>query len=240
MTEAKQTHAPEKQLSNRRSAIAGSVLIAAACMPILGATSIAPLQPAMAAAFPQQENATTIVTLILTTPALVIGLTATIAGRVIDLLGRKRVMVVALLVYAAFGTAPLWLPNLESVLVSRIGVGLAEAAIFAGATAMVADLFTGNRRARYFGSLNIATGLSAVVFIAASGALGGSNWRVPFWLYLLALPLALLSATLLPSSGARVREVLPKVQWRSLARPLAFTLAGGSFSTLRSQCSPYA
>ena len=50
-----------------------------------------------------------------TAPALIIGLTAMIAGRIVDRLGRKRLLVGALVAYAFVGTAPLWLPSLQLI-----------------------------------------------------------------------------------------------------------------------------
>lgn len=213
----------------RATAGRGAVLLAAACMPILGSTSIAPLQPAMAAAFPDQAGAEVLAGLILTVPALVIGLTALFAGRLIDRVGRKRVLVIALAVYALVGTAPLWLPSLPAILISRVFVGLAEAAIFAAAMATISDLFDGHRRARYFGLLNLVTGLAAVVFIAVSGALGNENWRAPFWLYAIAAPLALIALLTLERDRPRTEHVvLPRVEWRRLLAPILFTLIGGA------------
>lgn len=213
----------------RRGGAQIAVLLAAACMPILGSTSIAPLQPAMSAAFPDQPGAETLVGLILTVPALVIGLTALFAGRVIDRLGRKRVLVVALIFYALVGTAPLWLPDIPSILASRVLVGLAEAAIFSAALATISDLSEGHRRARYFGLLTLVTGLAAVVFIAVSGALGSTSWRTPFWLYAVALPIAVFVLVIVkPDSARAARTVLPKVDWRALLAPILFTLLGGA------------
>jgi len=213
----------------RGGAGAAAVLIAAACMPILGSTSIAPLQPSMVAAFPSQPGAQVLVGLILTAPALVIGLTALFAGRLIDRLGRKRVLVVALLFYAIAGTAPLWLPTLPAILASRVLVGLAEAAIFAAALATVSDLFDGHRRARTFGLLTLVTGVAAVVFIAASGALGSANWRTPFWLYAIAIPIAVVALFVLkPDPAGGERAVLPRLEWRRILAPVLFTLLGGA------------
>lgn len=207
----------------------GAILIAAASMPILGSTSIAPLQPAMAAAFPDQANATVLVSLILTAPALMMGLTALIAGRFIDRVGRKRVMVIGLLIYAIAGTAPLWLPTLQSILVSRIFVGLAEAGIFAAALAGISDLFEGRRRARYFGLLTLVTGVAAVVFIAASGALGSSSWRTPFWLYTVAVPIAVFAMIFLPRfEASQDTGKLPPMRWGAILRPIIFTFVGGA------------
>lgn len=212
-----------------RTGAKGAVLLATSCMPILGSTSIAPLQPAIAAAFPSQPGNQVFAALILTAPALVIGLTALFAGRLIDRVGRKRVLVVALACYAVLGTAPLWLPSLPTILASRVGVGLAESAIFSSSVAFLSDLFVGHRRARYFGLLNLVTGLAAVVFIALSGALGSGSWRAPFWLYLLAVPLALAALLALPRDAGRgPRAVLPPMPWRRLSAPILFTLIGGA------------
>lgn len=214
---------------HRRGVGPVAVLLAAACMPILGSTSIAPLQPAMAAAFPDQPGVDALVGLILTAPALVIGLTALFAGRVIDRLGRKRVLVIALFFYAIVGTAPLWLPSIPTILASRVLVGLAEAAIFSASLATISDISDGHRRARYFGLLTLVTGLAAVVFIAVSGVLGSTSWRTPFWLYVIALPIGILALLVLKPDPARAaRIVLPKVEWRRLLPPILFTFVGGA------------
>jgi hypothetical protein len=44
-----------------------------------------------------------------------IGLLAPFAGRLVDRLGRLRILTGALVVYAVFGTAPLWLPSLPLI-----------------------------------------------------------------------------------------------------------------------------
>ncbi|WP_127127061.1 MFS transporter [Georgenia sp. SYP-B2076] len=205
------------------------ILIAAACMPILGSTSIAPLQPSMIAAFPDQPGAEVLVAMSLTVPALVMGLTAFTIGRFMDAIGRKRVLVAALFLYAFFGTMPLYLHDLPLILGSRVVVGITEAAIFAGVTTILADYFTGGRRARYFGIQNIATCLSAVVFIALAGVLGSGNWRIPFWMYTIAVVLGVLAWAFLPvTGGERVKRVkLSPVDWKLLRNPVLFTIAAG-------------
>lgn len=214
---------------NRRAAGSAAIMIAAACMPILGSTSIAPVQPAMVAAFPEQPGAEVLVGMILAAPALVIGLTALFAGRLIDRMGRKRVLISALFLYALVGTAPLWLPDIPTILASRVLLGLAEAAIFSTALATISDLFEGHRRARYFGLFTLVTGVVAVVFIAVSGALGSASWRTPFWLYAIALPIAVAALFVLDPDPKRSMHVaLPTVEWRRILAPIFFTLIGGA------------
>lgn len=52
-----------------------------------------------------------LVPLVLTVPALSLALLAPFAGVVVDRLGRKRLLIVATVLYALFGTVPLWVDS---------------------------------------------------------------------------------------------------------------------------------
>ena len=153
-----------------------------------------------------------------------------VAGRIVDRVGRERLLVGSLVVYAVVGTAPLWLESLQLIVVSRVLVGLTEAAIMTCCTTLLADYFHGSQRERYFGLQVVVTTVSATVFFALGGALGAQTWRTPFWLYAVSLPLAALAARYVwqpaPQSAARVRA-LPPLPWRQLAAPVGVTLVGG-------------
>src|SRR3954449_6085327 len=88
------------------------VLLLSSCLAVLGAVLLAPVLPRIEDAFSGTPGVEALTPIVLTAPALVIGLTATFAGRIVDRLGRKRLLVVALVVYAIVGTAPLWRPPL--------------------------------------------------------------------------------------------------------------------------------
>src|SRR5438270_13820361 len=100
------------------------VLLFSSCLAVLGAVLLAPVLPHIQDAFAGTAGVKVLTPIVLTAPALVIGLTAMVAGRIVDRLGRKRLLVSALVVYAFVGTAPLWLPSLQLVVVSRVLVGL--------------------------------------------------------------------------------------------------------------------
>jgi len=207
------------------------ILLLASCLSVLGAVLLAPVLPTLQAAFAGTPGVEALAPLVLTAPALMIGLLAPVAGRIVDAVGRKRLLVGALLVYSLVGTAPLWLDSLPLVLVSRVGVGITEAAIMTCCTTLIADYFAGRDRDRYFGMQTVYTTLSATAFFAVGGALGGSGWRAPFWLYLVSLPLAVLVALFIwqparPVSTAE-RAPLPPAPWRQLAAPVGVTLFGG-------------
>src|SRR5688572_6803697 len=208
------------------------VLLLSSCLAVLGAVLLAPVLPRIRDAFAGTSGVETLTPVVLTAPALVIGLTAMIAGRIVDRLGRKRLLVGALVAYGFVGTAPLWLPSLELIVVSRILVGLTEAAIMTCCTTLLADYFHGSKRERYFGLQVVYTTVAATVFFGVGGALGASDWRTPFWLYVVSLPLAAAAAKLIwqpaPRAQAAARtEKLPPLPWRQLGAPVLVTLLGG-------------
>jgi MFS family permease len=217
--------------------VQGILLVAMSCLSVLGAVLLAPVQPRISEAFAGQPGVPALVPLVITVPALVIGLLAPFAGRLIDRLGRLRILPGALVVYAVFGTAPLWLSSLPLIVASRAGVGLAEAAIMTCATTLIADYFDGRRRDRYLGLQVVFTSISAVVFIGLGGALASTDWRTPCWLYAVSLAFAVACPLLLsqPTPAHRSADhaagttapALAPMNWRPLVGPLLVTFAGG-------------
>ncbi|PRY48706.1 putative MFS family arabinose efflux permease [Geodermatophilus tzadiensis] len=208
------------------------VLLLSSCLAVLGAVLLAPVLPRIQDAFAGTPGVEALTPIVLTAPALVIGLTAMIAGRIVDRVGRKRLLVGSLVAYAFVGTAPLWLPSLELIVASRVLLGLTEAAIMTCCTTLLADYFHGSQRERYFGLQVVFTTVAATVFFGVGGALGAADWRTPFWLYAVSLPLALAAAKLVwqpaPQAQAAARaEKLPALPWRRLAAPIGVSLVGG-------------
>src|SRR3954451_13908300 len=204
------------------------VLLFASCLAVLGAVLLAPVLPHIEDAFAGTAGVKALTPIVLTAPALVIGLTATFAGRIVDRLGRKRLLVAALVFYAVVATAPLWLPSLQLIVLSRVFVGLTEAAIMTCCTTLLADYFHGSQRDKYFSLQVIFTTVAATIFFGVGGALGSHNWRTPFWLYLVSLPLAVAAAKLIWSPvSQRSTAKLPPLRWRTLLAPVGVSLVGG-------------
>ncbi|WP_460440469.1 MFS transporter [Amycolatopsis stemonae] len=205
------------------------LLLAGSCLSVLGAVLIAPVLPQLSRAFADTPGVAVIVPIVLTAPALLIGLTAPFAGVVADRIDRKRLLLVAMLAYAGFGTAPLYLDSLGAILTSRVLVGLCEGAIMTCCTTLIGDYWSGARRARYLGLQTLVATLSATAFLALGGVLGASGWRTPFWLYALAAPLAIPMALKLwqPTPPGEPGGHPAKLPWRQLAAPCLVTLFGG-------------
>jgi len=165
-----------------------------------GAT-IAPALPAMQAHFAGVENSDLLVRLVLTVPALAIVVGAPLAGVIGDLRGRARLLYMAILLYAAAGSSGLYLDSLGAILAGRVLLGAAVAGVLTSATALAADYYSGAERARFMGWQSSFMNLGGVVFLMGGGALAEFGWRLPFLVYLLALPLAFLALATLPEPG---------------------------------------
>lgn len=210
----------------------GILLMFMSCLPILGAVLLAPVLPRMQDHFGHSGAATALVPLSLTVPALMIALLAPFAGSIVDRFGRKRLLLTGLAVYAVFGTAPLWLDGLAAILLSRAGVGVAEAAIMTCCTTLISDYFSGTERNRWLGMQTVFASLSATVFFALGGALGAQDWRTPFWLYASSLLFLVLATALIwqpagETSSTDQHAPLPPLPVRTLALPCAVTVVGG-------------
>ena len=172
------------------------------CLAVLGAVLLAPVLPRIEDAFAGTAGSKALTPIVLTAPALVIGLTAT--GRRPDrrparpqAAARRR-----LVVYAIVGTAPVWLPSLQLIVVSRVLVGLTEAAIMTCCTTLLADYFHGSQRERYFGLQVVFTRSPRQSSSASAAPWARRTGATPFWLYAVSLPLARWP---LASSGGRRR-----------------------------------
>ncbi|MBU6529614.1 MFS transporter [Streptomyces mayonensis] len=222
-----------------------ALLLTAACASVLGSLLIAPVLPQFERAFADAPGIDTLAPMLMTLPALGIAVLGPLAGSVTDRFGRTRLLFGALLAYAIVGTAPLWLDSLPLILLSRLLLGVVEAAVMTTSMTLLGDYFTGARRDRCMSWHSVITSVAAVGILAVGGALGASGWRTPFWVYAAALPLfAAMVLTLREprpgraATGATGRRV-GALPWRSLAPLLVLTVVGAAclFFVLQVQLS---
>jgi EmrB/QacA subfamily drug resistance transporter len=127
-----------------------------------------------------------------------------IAGRVGDRLGRRNVMLVAL-VYFALASAGAAAANSILVLaVFRINQAIAAAALVPNSLALLRGAIPSGRRGAEFGMVTAASAVGATVGPLVGGILAAIDWR---WIFLVNVPLCAaglaLSWRVLPSRAAR-------------------------------------
>ena len=166
------------------------VLLLASSMTVMAGAIVSPALVEIGRAFADVRDARFLVPLLLTLPALFIGLTAPFAGLVVDRFGRKKVLISALVVYGVAGTSGLYLDTLTGLLVGRAMLGLAVAGVMTGSTTLIADYLEGAQRERFMGLQSAFMGLGGVVYVLTAGLLADLHWRASFGVYFSAFLLA--------------------------------------------------
>lgn len=179
---------------NPNSLLTKATLLLVSTLTVMSGATIAPSLPAMQLQFSALPHVDLWVRLVLTIPALLIVVGSPFAGMIVDRLGRKPLLIGALLLYGLAGGSGLVLNSLFSILLGRAFLGLAVAGIMVSATTLIADYYIGAARATFMGLQAAFMGLGGVLFLSVGGVLADLNWRFPFLIYLLAwllLPMAI-------------------------------------------------
>jgi MFS family permease len=161
-----------------------AALLAVACLTVMSAATISAALPRMADAFRDVERVELLTKLVLTAPALAIGICAPFAGAIVDRFGRLSLLRGSLLLYGLAGAAGYVLQDLSSILASRIVLGIAVAGTMTTMTALVGDYYSGEARARFASLQSFAMSIGAMAFVGLGGVLADIDWRLPFLLYL--------------------------------------------------------
>ena len=124
--------------------------------------------------------------LIITLPALAITIFSLFIGYLIDLVGRKGILLVMLFLYAGFGVMGVFVEGLDGILVIRFLQGITVAGLMNLGNTISADYFDGERREKFFGLRAGVVAFSGIIFSVISGLVSDAyGWRMLFWGYLI-------------------------------------------------------
>lgn len=188
-----------------------ATLLLANLLPAIASTGVAPTLPILSEVFRATPDVDRLIPLVLTLSPLAIALSGPLVGYSIDRWGRRQVLVLGALLYAVAGSSAALAPDLRALLSGRLLLGVAVCCILTAANTVVGDLLDGSERARFLALQAGIVGVGASVLIVVSGLLAAMDWRLPFLLSLLALPL--------------VPAVLRTVPRTRPGRPRSLTLA---------------
>lgn len=154
--------------------------------------------PVMLDHFEGAPNARLFVPLIVTAPALMIALLGTFAGRLVDKVGRRKPLIAACLLYGVAGTMPLAFESLVVIVILRLVLGVAEAALITISVTLIADYWDERGRRFWLTVQGVSAPFLSSAIIAMSGYLAAWMWNGVFSLYFIAFPLALACWLALP------------------------------------------
>ncbi|MDD0973939.1 Bcr/CflA family efflux MFS transporter [Pseudomonas fontis] len=144
------------------------------------------------------------VQLTLTVFLLALGAGQLLFGPVVDVLGRRRPLLVGLLVFVLSSLLAARADSLDALLIARFIQGLGSALTLVVIMSMVRDVAEGARAAQIFALLMTIIGLSPVIAPALGGIIGaGYGWRA------IMLTLAALGALVLLNATWVLKETLP-------------------------------
>jgi MFS family permease len=149
----------------------------------IAVTVLAPVLPKIYEYFKADPHVAVMVSLMATLPALFVALCAWPAGLLADRYGTRLVLLFGVGVYGFVGCAPMFMNSLLGIVITRAGVGIAEATIMTCTTALVADYFHVSERAKWLAVQTGGAGVVAVTMVTLGGVLGQGNWRFPFIMY---------------------------------------------------------
>jgi MFS family permease len=169
--------------------VQGIVLSLVTFLPIMATVSLAPGMPLFLDHFKTVPHVSMLVPMLITVPAVLIAITSPFAGALSDAVGRKRILLAAMVLYGVCGMAPLVLDSIYALLVSRVGVGVAEGMLMTVGKTLVGDYYAGERRQRWVGYQGgIDACLGSLTWLLG-GVLASGSWRGPFLLYTLSVPM---------------------------------------------------
>ncbi len=183
------------------------IVIGITLMAILGSSSIGPVLPTMADALsiPHEQ-----IGLVITAFVIPIAIGTPISGVLADRFGRKQILIPSLFLFALAGVACAFAPNFRTLLEWRFLQGIGAAPLESLALTLISDLYAGKMLTAAMGFNASAIGISLAVYPLISGGLTTLGWHYPFFLPLIAIPIAVLALLVL-----KIPE-LPKQQDFSL------------------------
>lgn len=183
--------------------VATAVMLSGSIMMALIFTVMSPVLPQIGAHYATSGGAT-VAQFIMSAPGIGVIVGGLTGGFLVDRFGRKRLLCIALLVFAVAGSAPLYLESACGLLASRALLGWSGATTQAAVIGMIASTFREPLRAKMIGYEAAIGSLAAVCSILASGAIAeAAGWRAPAALYFFALPVLLATLVAIPADAAR-------------------------------------
>lgn len=206
-------------------------LLLVSSLTVMSGATIASSLPALQAHFSETPNVELLTRLVLTVPAAAIVVSAPLAGILADRIGRRPLLVCAILLFALAGASGLVLDSLPALLIGRAALGLAVGAIMTVAAALAGDYFAGAQRQAFIGRQGAFTGAGGLLFIMGGGLLAGLHWRAPFAIYALALlliPLVLSQLKIAKTVPSGAATTIPNDEPERVSRRLLLLVLGGA------------
>ncbi|MCC8194964.1 MAG: MFS transporter [Deltaproteobacteria bacterium] len=178
---------------------------------VLGVSSIMPMVPALSKIFGISLASASLVITVFTLPGVVFTL---FAGLLADRFGRRAVLVPSLFLFCFAGAACAFADSFETLLLFRFFQGVGAAPLGVLNTTIIADTWSGRTMSSLIGYNITILNVGTAIYPSLGGALAVLDWRYPFLLPLLALPVfwvALTTRLANPGTAGTLRHYFAEV-----------------------------
>lgn len=155
------------------------VLLAAGSLTTMAGGVVAPILPEMVQ---QLHLAPRLAGNLVSLHCLTIALFSPPLGILADRIGRLRVLIPSLILFALFGMAGALMNSLGPLLVSRGLLGAASGGIAAASLGLLGSMYEGKARSQALGYATSTLTITGIAFPLLGGLAGAINWRFAFLL----------------------------------------------------------
>jgi len=164
---------------------------------MMGVVGIASNLGVIGAHFPELSQ--TDIQGLMSVPCIVIMVVTLLMGKAMDLVSKKTLTIVAIILFLIGGIAPAYMGSFTAILVLRgvfgVGVGMLQVLC----TALVAENYEGAEREKVQGNLTAFQMIGCAIMVFGGGMLGGKGWNTGFYIHAIAIVSLIAALVLIPN-----------------------------------------
>lgn len=165
------------------------IILLVTLLSVAGVASIIPIFPELSEALNVSRDKIGLMITVFSLPGAIF---APLIGVVADRWGRKKILLLALVLFGVCGTLCFFSRVFEVILVLRFFQGLGAACLGIVNITLIGDIFSEGPRIRAMGYNSGVMSIATALFPAVGGLLAAIHWSYPFLIPLLALVVAFL------------------------------------------------
>ncbi|NIA29931.1 MAG: MFS transporter [Actinobacteria bacterium] len=192
------------------------IIFSVTLIAIMGVSSITPAFPKIGKQLAISPGQVGLLITVFTLPGIFL---TPVLGILADRLGRKKILVPSLMLFAAAGLGCAFAKSLDVLLAFRFIQGMGAASLGSINVTIVGDLYSGKQRAAAMGYNASVLSVGTASFPIVGGALAMIDWNYPFLLPLLAFPVGLVALFFLNNPEPKNNQTLNdyfRDTWQSL------------------------
>jgi MFS family permease len=179
------------------------LIVTASSVGIFGMQAVSPALPNIASALSVSEARIGLVVSAYFFPTM---LMVPFAGAFADIVGRRRPLIAGLVLLGLGGVGIAFVDSFHALLAFRVIQGFGLAGIGPIAVTIIGDLYSGAQGSTAQGFRLSGHGIVQIVIPLVAGFLASIRWNYAFFLFAVAIPLAVLVAIFLPETGSSTRS----------------------------------